>query len=167
MNEGYFFAIAAIAIAITGFVGVISALKNRIDDEWPLNEFYGVKLILEHSIGGVFLALLPPLLAMSISAPSVVWSTASAALGTFLAYQFRLQLRRVRHSIARGPPARSLRMLTFGWFFPTIFVLMLQIANAFYWKGQVVFAIGVLWLLIAACTQFMHSFAKSKIAGGA
>jgi hypothetical protein len=50
---------------ITGFGGVIAALRHPRDVGWKANEIAGLKLMLEHSVFAVVAGLLPASVPMS------------------------------------------------------------------------------------------------------
>ena len=81
--EPFFLGVAKIAITIAGFVGVVAALRHKREEEWKLNELYGVKLMIEHSLAAVLAGLLPSVLLVAFADESVVWIVSSALLAAF------------------------------------------------------------------------------------
>ncbi len=154
-GEAFFLDVAKISITIAGFAGVIGALRYLLNVGWKLNEIAGLKLMLEHSFFAVVAGLLPSVLFLSFADEPTVWLWSSTLLALFLAYEVLINIVRLRHASAAGTPPRSFGLLLATFFVPTIVFLYFAVQNAISWRQPVAFAAGILWLIVAGCTQFM------------
>jgi hypothetical protein len=166
-GDAYFLDVSKIAVTIAGFVGVVGALRHKRDEEWKLNEVYGMKLMIEHSLAAVLVGLLPSVAGFAFDDQPAVWVLCSVALALFLAFEAVVNIFRVKQSTAAGTPPRAFILLVSTFFVPTVIVLFLQVENALRWQKPFVVACGALWLLVAGGIQFMQFLMRVKIAHGA
>ena len=153
-GESLFLDIAKISITIAGFTGVVAAVRHPRDIPWKANEVNGLKLMIEHSLAAVLFGLLPSLTYLYKPDEGWDWLVSSVILAAFFLYALLIQIVRIQHSSSIGHPPRRFRLLLLEFFVVTVGVMYLQIHNALVWHGAIAYAIGCLWLLVAACRQF-------------
>jgi len=96
--------IAEVATAFAGFTGVVIVLGRRSAGGWTPAESSTIRILLEASIGVVFLGLLPPALVLNLSA-STTWRVCAGLLAAYhSAIMFRadvLDRRQAGHLLGR------------------------------------------------------------------
>jgi hypothetical protein len=80
---GTFETISELAIALTGFTGVVVVLGTRSVEDWSDAERFGFKSLLYWSLGTVFLALVPSGLSSLGEAVPAPWRVAHALFAIF------------------------------------------------------------------------------------
>jgi len=83
-NEGFFVAIAQIAVALAGFSGLVVATRGASPSGWSTRDTWSLAGMFGASIGALFLALLPSLLFFLRLSTEVVWMLASLLMAAFL-----------------------------------------------------------------------------------
>ena len=155
--ESFFLDVAKISITVAGFAGVIGALRHTRDLAWKPNEVNGLKLMLDHSVVGVVVGLLPSVLSLCFADEQTVWVSLSALLAFFFAYEILINIARVRQSSTAGAPPRQFGLLLAVFFVPTVGLLYFQIHNILVSRTVVAASAGALWLVVAGCIQFVVS----------
>jgi len=158
--------IAKVAIAVTGFTGVVVTFRHPREALWKANEVEGLKLLLWHSLGAVLFGLLPSIAYLRWSDQSLVWLGGSALLGAFLAWQLLSNIAAVQRASARGYPPRAMKQMLIEYFPFTLVALYLQVQNAISWRASFGYTLGCLWLLIAASRQFSIFLMDVKVDQG-
>ena len=79
--------IAEVGIAITGFAGIVAAIRGGVDSAAQVSIADPLGVLLVASMGTVFFCFVPEWLNSAIADPDVVWRLSLAASGTYrLAY---------------------------------------------------------------------------------
>ena len=134
---GQLYAIAQIAIAISGFAALVVAFKQRRDGMWSAadaDRFHGM---LAHGLAAAFFCILPPVVAVFTENSVRLWSICSALLGIQILAQSTL--------IALLP---SSNMYTRLGLIPPLLAAALLGANVFGGDGLAEFGpylVGILW----------------------
>jgi hypothetical protein len=151
--------IAELAVALTGFAGLLVALRAA-RRPWTPIEIAAIRILLVSSVSSFAFALLPlPMLLGSLAA-SATWSVSALALGTFMVLLVGLGLYAVH-----GQGLRPRRPLIY-WSIEVsgalaAAIVLLGAADAFGLRGPASYAIGLLWLLFTAAVQFMLQIFES------
>ena len=134
---GQLYAIAQIAIAISGFAALVVAFKQRRDGMWcteDADRFHGMLL---HGMSAAFFCILPPVIAVFIHDTERLWSICSGLLGIQILVHITV--------IALLPSSNMYTRL--GLILP-LFAAALQAANVFGGDGIAEFGpylVGILW----------------------
>jgi hypothetical protein len=83
-SEGFFMAVAQIAVALAGFSGLVVATRGASPSGWSPRDTWSLAGMFGASIGALFLALLPSLLFFFRLPSEVVWMLASLSMAVFL-----------------------------------------------------------------------------------
>ena len=83
-NEGFFLAVAQIAVALAGFSGLVVATRGASPSGWSTRDTWSLAGMFGASIGALFLALLPSLLFFLRLPAEIVWMLASLFMAVFL-----------------------------------------------------------------------------------
>ena len=146
--------IAKIGVALAGFASVVAAIRPR-DQNWTLQDVAGLKLMLEHFLAAILFGMVPSGLHLLQPDEGTLWATASLFLGIFLLTEVLLQVNRIRANSQKGAPPRLPKLFVFLWLSPTVGAIALQFANVVTWAASVSYVVGLIWLLVAGCIQFL------------
>ena len=83
-NEGFFLAIAQIAVTLAGFSGLVVAIRGAPPTAWHPRDIWSLSWMFGTSLGALFLALLPLVLASFHLRDGLVWTGASLAISIFM-----------------------------------------------------------------------------------
>lgn len=146
-TEDFLSSAASVGVALAGFVALVSLFRRRGETQQRI-VMEGQRVMVELSFSAALFSLIPYPLA-NIVLPDQLWGWSSAFLLVFLvlwgAYDFR----------------RSRRTARFLWLRQGIFYLLLafivavQLWNILSWHNVAGYMLGLIWMLVAAATQFM------------
>ncbi len=152
--EKFFSDIAVLSVTLAGFGAVVGALREP-RQPWKPNELAGIKLIVEHSLAGVTLGLLPTLLTLFFAKDATIWALLSIILASFLIIEILANIIRIKAASGQGAPPRYFPSFLATWFVPSVAIFVIQIINVLVWRGQAAFAVGMVWLVFAGSKQFL------------
>lgn len=150
MHEGTipFSALAAFAISLTGFTGLIASLRRKPIGEWHARVRFNFWITLAHGASSFLLALAPSLLRdLGVTAwwpAHLLWLALALAVAT-TAIRFNRRLRR------EGSPATVLSTWWISWLLATaaIIVLIASLFGAFGGPSEATYHFGVTtWVLL-------------------
>ena len=105
-QEGFLLAIAQIAVTLAGFSGLVVAIRSAPPARWHVRDIWSLAWMLGSSLIGLFLALLPPVLAIFRVPDESIWTIATASMSTVM-LTFGLAMAVSGHRLTRlGHPAR-------------------------------------------------------------
>jgi hypothetical protein len=142
--------IAEIAVALTGFTGIVAVLGRRARGDWSPEEMLSLRVLIETSLTALFLSFIPDLLNMVVDSESTVWRVSNGLLGithlaTFGAFLLRAKLANPTSSqVMLGVTAISLILAHF-----------LVAAGLFTTWAALIFIIGLLQQLFIAIHNFV------------
>ena len=142
--------IAEVGIAITGFAGIVAAIRGGADSAPRPSVADPLAILLGASLGTVFFCFVPEWLHSAIAAPDVVWRVSLGAFGTYRLAYIALILNAQRGGVAANPVTiwRLLLGVCLG-------VLQLVGAAGFLSEFQYfLYLSGLLWGLAVASISF-------------
>lgn len=150
-NADFLLAVAQIGLTLAGITGILTMLR-RTNKDWVLQDFIGIRIILELSFAAVFFALLPfPLQSMSI-AEHRLWRSLDLLLACFwLMYVFIVHYR-VIWLRKKGAPHRRFNILL-GATLITFLVIIVLVFNPFQFSAGAAYMWGLMWLLASSGLQ--------------
>ena len=155
-GELFFLTIASVGMSLTGFVTIVAVFLSHSEKrEWLPQDVAGLQLMVEHSLAAVLFSLLPSVTSLLIHNEHILWRSVSTVLALVLLLKFFVQRHRIKVYSKRGTAPRRLKTLHFGLFLSLV-VVGIQILNLITWATAFAYAIGILWLLLAAGIQFLH-----------
>ena len=80
-NADILMTIAEVAIARTGFTGVVAVFGRRSRGAWTPHELLQLRALVETSLTAFFVSFVPTLLGMVLDSESHVWRSSNAILG--------------------------------------------------------------------------------------
>jgi len=87
-HESILIAISQIAIALTGFTGVVAILGHRNQGTWTPAERLQLRTLVETSLTAMFASLTPFILVLLINSDANAWRVANLILGSLHASNF-------------------------------------------------------------------------------
>jgi hypothetical protein len=121
-HEGFLLAIAQIAVTLAGFSGLVVAIRGAPPTAWHPRDIWSLSWMFGTSLGALFMALLPPLLAFFGLREEPAWTVANLVMGVFM----------VAFSLAMAISGRRLTKLGHGprvRYFPASATLLLLICG--------------------------------------
>lgn len=167
-SDAFLLTIAQVSVTFSGFVALIGVFKTAERNMLP-DERGGMRLILECSLGVVFLALLPfPLSQASGSQATTIFGLVagpyhvlSLLLGLFLLYEVTSHSIDASRLAAAGSQPRHLK--TFIFFFSLSSIVgLVEVVNGALWGIEWIYLSGLLWLLLFATMEFLAIVSKSQ-----
>jgi hypothetical protein len=146
-REFFFFGVMVIGIGVLGTCGLAGLRARR----WGLDdaERSGLQLALEFSLLAVVFALVPFAMHALFVFEAVAWQLSSLVLAALLLAQITRIGFMTYHLGARWPAATiSLLVLS-------AILLTIELVNVIWWRGFSGYAVGLLWVLLLACVQFV------------
>ena len=83
-DEGLLLAIAQIAVTLAGFSGLVVAIRGAPPTAWHPRDIWSLSWMFGTSLGSLFMALLPVLLAFFRLRDGLVWTVASLTMCAFM-----------------------------------------------------------------------------------
>ena len=163
-SSGALATIAQLAMAVTGFAGLISAFRSR-QRRWDELDLYALRFLLLSSISACLLAMLPMVLLARELDESPAWIVCQAALGAWLLLLFVWAQKQQRRKGLR--PRR--RFVDAAMWVICVTIGLLNLAAPLPAIGPAVrliaYLAGLFWLLLAAILQFVIQI-MSSLRGG-
>jgi hypothetical protein len=150
---GTFETISEIAIALTGFTGVVVVFGDRGSENWTDGERFNLKALLYWSLGTMFLALVPSGLSSLGEAVSAPWRVAHGLFAIFHGWVFIWFFRQLR--ILVFPPYQSwsgLAIVVIG--FGVLLAELLVALGFLYSAAPFLYLVALVWFLFLAASQF-------------
>lgn len=149
--------LAEVAVALTGFTGIVAVLGRRAGGEWSPLELLRLRMLLETSLGVLFLSLIPVLILTLRPSQESLWRVGNSLQGlVHLGGAVLLYLRVSRLDPAQWPPEE--RWLT-ALFAPlSVIVIAAQGGAALGLLpgyGAFVYLLGLVYLLALAALHFV------------
>jgi len=149
--ESAFGSVIEVAIAITGFSGIVAALGRRGAGTWTEADQLRLRILLAASGSATGYAFLPFVLADLVD-PSVVWRIASSLLAV---HNAAMTLHRIRQASSAGinqavGGRRWIPMIG------TVLVVSMLLMNAVIWASWSIYLLGNLWGIFIAFINFVE-----------
>lgn len=160
MNEDVLYALAAVAVTIAGFSGVVVVLPLRDTSSWSPTEVRMLRLLIGDSLIVLFLALLPVPLSLANWTPDAIWRFCSALLGSWFLIGDFLAVRGELRDRAEGQEgANPLNApIRYGIYLVALLtgvLLWLSVFGALIPAGQALYVLGLMVLLAIAAVEFV------------
>ena len=143
--------IAEIAVALTGFAGIVAILGHRGRQDWSPSEIVLLKALLYWSLGTMFLAFIPSFLASLGERVGAPWRIAHAVFALFHTWVFVWYFRQVkvfantswfvRVAVPVGLSVLAVQILVAVGFFEAV--------------AESLYLLGLLWFLFSAASCFV------------
>lgn len=148
--------IASVAIAVSGFSGVVAVFGGRADGKWSLGERFRTTNMLILSLGACLLSFVPLTEEMFQISDQTLWVIASSSLGAFCAFYFVYTIIMIRRLqlLRPGMLIKWVRVVYFTCLALAIILQALNIAGEFVARGPGPFVGGLVLMLIPAGLQF-------------
>ena len=148
--------ISSVAIAISGFSGVVAAFTGRADGKWLPEERFRAANMLILSLGACLLSFVPLTGELFRVPEPILWLTASGALLVFCSFYFVRTVILLRKPALRRPGALVawVRVVYFICLALAIALQALNIAGVWAERGSGPFIAGLMLTLIPAGLQF-------------
>lgn len=138
--------ISEVAITLTGFIGIVAALKIDASD-WSARTIMQFSALLRASISASLLSFLPYLLFQFIGIEDLTWRISAFVLATVMALNIFLFSRDTRENTLTGLQ----RFLLYGGFIvmAAVYLSVLNILSA-----SSMFLVGVVWQIAVGVNNF-------------
>lgn len=83
-HEGFLLAIAQIAVTLAGFSGLVVAIRGAPPTAWHPRDIWSLSWMFGTSLGALFMALLPLMLAFFHLRDGLVWTVANLVMAAFM-----------------------------------------------------------------------------------
>lgn len=152
-GEGFLLCLAQLGLGFAGFFGLVITLRQNPSERWSPREIAGIKFILEHSFGIIFLSLAPFLLLYLIGSEQMVWRVANGLLGVLFGVTFFFQLYRLQQvTKQRDSPAYPKLLITL-YLIPMALLCLIEVfqscSGSLFW-----YSFGLFFLLFQVVAQF-------------
>jgi hypothetical protein len=84
LNEGLLLAISQIAVTLAGFSGLVVAIRGAPPTAWHPRDIWSLSWMFGTSLGALFMALLPLLLASFALRDGLLWTLADLVMAAFM-----------------------------------------------------------------------------------
>jgi hypothetical protein len=155
------YTLAGLGMSFAGFSGLVVTLPtHRATNDWSPVQLRMLGLLIGDSFTVLFLALLPLPLALANWPLEAIWGICSALLGTWfilgdvLALWGELRDRREQHSIP-NPIIAPVRYGIYAVALVMGLVLLLSAWDLVFDRGQALYVIGLMVLLVFAAVEFL------------
>ncbi|MEN8162142.1 MAG: hypothetical protein ABFS41_18880 [Myxococcota bacterium] len=163
-EENLLIGIAEVAIALTGFAGVVVVLGRRASGPWPETDQFQLRSLIENGLIAVLAAFLPFAARQLSDRPEVIWGLSSAAFGTIGAlHAFVVQGHRAARLRAalRAEWSGTFRHVWLWAVVPASILvhtaLLLNAAGVLFPRTFGPYLVGLLWYLIVGSLFFVRS----------
>jgi hypothetical protein len=149
--------LSEVAVALAGFTGIVAVLGNRAGGRWGPLEWLRLRMLLETSLGVLFLSLIPGLLHQLAALQGLIWRIANGlqavahAAGIWVLY---LRFRKL--DLSQWPPEE--RWLTVVLVPVSVTIVLFQASVALgnlYTYGFFLYLLGLIYLLAIAALHFV------------
>jgi len=149
--------LAEVAVALTGFTGIVAVLGHRAGGEWTPLELLRLRMLLETSLAVLFLSLLPIVFQEVSQSEETLWRISNGLqvlvhLGGVLVLYFRVS----RLEPSQWPPVE--RRLTAALLPLSIAIIAAQVATSIgilASHGYFLYLLGLVYLLALAALHFV------------
>ena len=151
--------IAEVGIAITGFAGIVVAIRGGPDHVMKPSVTDPLGILFFTSLGTVFFCFVPEWLHSAIAAPDTVWRASLAAFGTYRLAYVALILNSERRG---GTATPTVRRFAIG-----VPLGVLQLVGAAGFLSEIQYFLylsGLLWGLVVALISF-YSLLRAPTSG--
>lgn len=148
--------IAEVAIALTGFTGVVAVFGRRSRGAWTPHELLQLRALVETSLTAFFVSFVPALLAMVVDSESHVWRSANVVLG--LAHAANLAAFSLRMRMAPST-AGQVTLATVGVVFIATHLL---VGVGLVGYAEPIFVLGLLQQIFVAVHNFVLLLLPTK-----
>lgn len=162
-QENLLIGIAEVAIALTGFAGVVVVLGRRASGAWPAVDEYRLRSLIENGLIAVLAAFLPFAAQQLSDRPEVIWGVSSALFGTIGSlHAFVLQGRRgvrLRDELQADASAWVRHLWLWGVGPASVLVhgsLLLNAAGVVFPRTFGPYLVGLLWYLLVGSLFFVR-----------
>jgi len=155
--------IASVAIAISGFSGVVAVFAGRADGKWPPAERFRTRNMLILSLVACLLSFVPLAEELFQIPDQVLWMSASVLLLGFCAAYVVYTVNMLRSPILRRPGTLVMwvRVVYFICLVLASILQALNIAGVLVERGPAPYVSGLVFVLIPAGLQFAFLVLKS------
>ena len=153
--ESLFTAAIEVGIAIAGFSGIVVVLGREPIGQWSEIEKSRMGILVRSSFATVVLGFMPLFTNETFASPTTSWAICSSLCSAYFFLAFAIRMPSVR-KLRKAPDSDIGDPYFYGVVISVICVALLQIVNAGWMRTGWPYALGVLWMLIFAFTQFMR-----------
>jgi hypothetical protein len=148
--------IASVAIAVSGFSGVVAVFGGRAEGKWSAEARFRTTNMLILSLGACLLSFVPLTEELLMIPDHILWITTSSVLIAFCAFYFVYTVIRLRNPELRRPGVliKWVRYVYFVCLALAIVLQALNVAGVLVERGPGAFVGGLIFLLISAGLQF-------------
>jgi hypothetical protein len=148
--------IASVAIAVSGFSGVVAVFGGRAEGTWSPEARFRTTNMLILSLGACLLSFVPLTAELFELPDRALWTTASSILIAFCVFYFVYTAIKLRNPELRKPGVliKWVRYVYFACLGLAIILQALNVADALVQRGSAPFVGGLILLLIPAGLQF-------------
>jgi hypothetical protein len=148
--------IASVAIAISGFSGVVAVFAGRADGKWSAAERFRTKNMLILSLVACLLSFVPLTEELFRIPDRILWMSASLLLFAFCAAYIVYTISMLRKPILRRPGTLVMwvRIVFFSCLILASILQALNIAGVLIERGSAPYVSGLVLVLIPAGLQF-------------
>jgi hypothetical protein len=148
--------ISSVAIAISGFSGVVAVFAGRADGHWSAAERFRTKNMLILSLVACLLAFVPLTEELFRIPDRILWMSASFFLFAFCTAYIVYTIHMLRKPILRRPGTLVMwvRIVFFSCLILAGMLQALNIAGVFVERGSAAYVGGLVFVLIPAGLQF-------------
>ena len=147
--EGILYTLAQIAVALTGFTGIVAVLGHRNQGSWSPGERLQLRTLVETSLTVLFASLAPVLLFIVFKSEPVAWRGANAVLGLLHLSNLAAFLWR-----ARNAKATTSQKSLLGLGVATITAHFLAVLAVLPWVVPI-FILGLIQQILIAALNFV------------
>lgn len=144
------YTIAEIAIALTGFSGIVMVFGKRVDSR-PEEERVRLISMLRASLVAMFCSFLPLVVEFIITEPDHVWRVSSAILGTVMSLNVTFF---IRSAVFNRIALSHFQKFTIFGGIAMILALFSSVIGLIPWTFQI-FIIALIWMLFIASNHFV------------
>ena len=149
--------LAEIFIAFAGFTGIVAALGQRSEGKWRPVDVIRFRSLLEASLAGVILCVLPFGFHHFAVAEAITWSACSAILAIYATtYMLRVARNQIKLRASEDPDfvpgVRLILFLLSGLVVPIQALNAIGVGLQHTFSG---FLVGLIYLLVICCAMFV------------
>lgn len=154
-SSNYLYTLAVVATTFAGFAALIIVFRQTLGGKITRLDAFVMRSFVQLGFMATAGSMLPPLLALYALAPRVLWSSASLAIGCWLA-AWALSFRHRRNAVSKVPAPAPVYVVI-GIFDITALVLILNAAFAPVDAVAAIYASAITLILAGGATFFLFS----------
>lgn len=160
MNESVLYTLAQVGVTLAGFSGLVVAFRVRGAHKWTATELRVLWFLIGDSFLVLFFSLLPIPLALAAWSRDALWGFCSALLGSWFLVGNFLAIRGDRRDHASKervvvPVITPVFHVSIVIAFAMSVALWLSVFNFAVPRGQAIYVLGLIILLIFAAVEFL------------